>query len=85
MGRAEVRVNGVWGTICDSLWDIRDASVFCRALGYGTAKSILYRAANGRGVGAIHFTQLKYDWCFTVCLLYSQYEPGCESVADLEI
>lgn len=60
MGRAEVRINGVWGTICDTLWDITDGSVFCRALGYGTARNVLYRAANGRGIGAIHFTELEY-------------------------
>lgn len=33
-GRVEVAVNGVWGTVCGLYFDSREATVFCRTLGY---------------------------------------------------
>ena len=36
-GRVEVFYSGRWGRICHNKWDIRDARVICRQLGFNDA------------------------------------------------
>ena len=40
-GRIEVFFRGQWGTICSRGWDINDARVACRQLGYEYALRVL--------------------------------------------
>ncbi|XP_046846325.1 uncharacterized protein LOC124440043 [Xenia sp. Carnegie-2017] len=52
-GRVEVYYNGEWGTICDDSWDLRDAEVICRQLGYDYAVSALQGSNVPDGSGRI--------------------------------
>ena len=57
-GRVEVHINGTWGTVCDDGWDIADANVFCRQLGYPGAEFVYGLAEFGEGSGIIQFRGL---------------------------
>ena len=48
-GRVEVFHNGSWGTVCDGSWDINDANVVCRSLGFGDVLNATYGSYYGQG------------------------------------
>lgn len=60
-GRVEAYKDGSWGTVCDHLWDIRDAHVVCRMLGFNGADQVYAAAHFGVGSGTIHYDGLQCD------------------------
>ena len=57
-GRVEVYYNNTWGTVCDEGWDIRDANVVRRMLGYPFAISFKTSAYYGAGSGPVWMSGL---------------------------
>ncbi|MCI4384391.1 hypothetical protein PGIGA_G00038120 [Pangasianodon gigas] len=57
-GRLEVYLNGQWGSVCDTHWTDRDASVVCRQLGLGEIGTALQHSYFGPGSGLFHYTRL---------------------------
>ena len=57
-GRIEIGLDGVWGTVCHESWDIHDAEVVCRQLGYSGAMAATLRgsASFAAGTGRIWAT-----------------------------
>ena len=59
-GRVEVFYAGVWGTISSSNWDINDATVVCRQLGYSAGAEVaLKNGVYGLVSGPVWVTNLQ--------------------------
>lgn len=48
-GRVEIYANGEWGTVCDDLWNTKNAVVVCRQLGFQHAIKAAKHAEFGEG------------------------------------
>ena len=54
-GRVEICLSNEWGTVCDQMWDVTDASVVCRQQGLASTSGVqaLSGASFGQGTGRI--------------------------------
>ena len=69
-GRVEVYFNNTWGTICDDYWDLRDARVACRQLGFVDAISAEVFSRFGIGEGM-------KNWVFLMQVLLEAMRCTC--------
>ncbi|XP_030851600.1 deleted in malignant brain tumors 1 protein-like [Strongylocentrotus purpuratus] len=60
-GRVEIRYNSTWGTVCDDSWDLQDAKVVCRMLGFGNASTAPGSAEFGEGSDDILLSHVGCD------------------------
>nr|XP_039273184.1 deleted in malignant brain tumors 1 protein-like [Styela clava] len=58
-GRIEVKINDVWGDICSNDWDIDDARVVCRMLGFDGAVEHFNDPEYGRGDGPVWMNRVQ--------------------------
>ncbi|CAB3983255.1 deleted in malignant brain tumors 1 -like [Paramuricea clavata] len=85
IGLLEVRYNGTWHTVCNEKFDLEDARVFCREMGYGQPISFqggLY----GRGNGKIISRGLECtgkEKTFADCPQKSWFSRGCTHYQDM--
>ncbi|XP_041484694.1 deleted in malignant brain tumors 1 protein-like [Lytechinus variegatus] len=60
-GRVEILYLGTWGTVCDDNWDLNDANVVCRMLGFERAESYSCCPAFGPGTGPILLDEVECE------------------------
>ncbi|WAR24066.1 NETR-like protein, partial [Mya arenaria] len=61
IGRAEIKVNGTWGTICDNGFNSQDTSTACKMLGLKGA-DVYSNARYGQGSGPVFIDYLKCSY-----------------------
>ncbi|XP_055567958.1 deleted in malignant brain tumors 1 protein-like [Falco cherrug] len=87
-GRVEVLHEGIWGTVCDDRWDLREAKVVCRQLGCGTALSAPRESKYGEGQGQIWLSDLNCtgkEASLTECEAKAWGDNVCNHVEDASV
>lgn len=87
-GRIEVLINGEWGTVCDNEWNLEDANVSCRQLGYKSALLNFTREYFGRGSGPIWISNVQCNGNETSLLECRQervLQRGCTHKQDVGV
>ena len=87
-GRVEVYHNDIWGTICTLGWDLGDATVVCRQLGFTMAgltfPSLIFGTANGP-IWYFHVLCGGYEANLTQCAPSVPSEGECSHNDDVGV
>jgi hypothetical protein len=83
-GRLELFFNSQWGTVCDDRWDINDATVACRQLGYAGADAALYTSNVVSGTGPINLDDVQCIGSETRLLDCTSRLPGTHNCSHFE-
>lgn len=59
VGRVEILYSGIWGAVCDNRWDLEDANIVCRQLGYPDAVSAPRDSQFGKGSVAVWISEVE--------------------------
>ena len=81
-GRVELYKKVTWGTICDTDWDIIDAGVVCRQLGFSGATEAKTGSYFGEPEGPMYMQGVSCDGSeakITDCPSHCWDEPRCNS------
>lgn len=84
-GRIEVYLQGQWGTICDDLWDIREATVVCKEKGFLDAKSAESGGVFPQGNGPIQLDDVRCvgnETALTDCPAKPIQQHNCNHTKD---
>ncbi|KAJ8034628.1 hypothetical protein HOLleu_21545 [Holothuria leucospilota] len=87
-GRLEVFFNNEWGTICNDGWDLVDATVVCRELGYPEVLTIYQNAFFGNASGYIWLTNVQCNGnesSLSECQHEIFAEPQCSHHQDVGV
>ncbi|XP_065884217.1 scavenger receptor cysteine-rich type 1 protein M130-like isoform X2 [Dysidea avara] len=80
-GRLEILIDGIWGTVCDFRFDMRDAHVACRELGYSGVLQVAEKSSYGMGTGPIHIYNLQCEG-FEDDLIDCDHDPAQFAVCN---
>ncbi|XP_072170578.1 scavenger receptor cysteine-rich domain-containing protein DMBT1-like [Diadema setosum] len=87
-GRVEIYHNGQWGTVCDNYWNIENANVVCRMLGFEGALRYSCCAMYGQGSGPILLEDVQCNGTernLADCRQHEYGVPGCGHQQDVGV